>query len=92
MFCREEMSGEENRTVSSANCKWDMMGPFLQAAIPAQRCFSVAFFIKRFKTSTTNTKRKGDKGSPWRRPLRSLKGFVGVPFNKIDAAAEEIHE
>jgi hypothetical protein len=42
-----------------------------------------------YSSSAARTKRRGDRGSPWRTPLLHLKNFPGTPFNRIADDPEE---
>lgn len=51
----------------------------------------IALLIKHAKHSTTKEKRKRDNGSPWHKPLSTLKSSVGLPFNSINMMLLNIH-
>ena len=91
IFSRDERIWEVKMTVSSAYCRCEILGPFLQISIPDHKLCSVALLIIRFKTSAANTNRNGDNGSPCRNPRWSLNGEDGEPFINTEATADEIH-
>lgn len=49
------------------------------------RFILVAFFITKFKTSSTRSNKNGDKGSPWQRLRWSMNGTVGEPLTSMNA-------
>jgi hypothetical protein len=72
------------RRTSSAKNRWDRGGPFFESLTGFQRPSSIFFIIMCDKYSMHNTKRYGDKGSPFLSPLVGVKLGRRRPFHKID--------
>uniref|UniRef100_A0A0A9HG41 Uncharacterized protein n=1 Tax=Arundo donax TaxID=35708 RepID=A0A0A9HG41_ARUDO len=68
-----------NKTTSSAYS--DTRCPMSLAANGCNSPSSSALVNNAFSTSITRMKRSGDKGSPWRNPLRCSMTSPGYPFN-----------
>ena len=74
--------------LSSTNC-WCVMTGDSWREIPLICWVWREFFTRRPSPSTINTKRKGERGSPWRMPLEGWKGREGMPFTKMKKKVEE---
>jgi len=80
------------KSVSSANCKWDTTTEFdVPTPYPLYKLFSTTECIKTFSPSATNKNKKGERGSPWRRPRCKGNSYVGLPFTIIEAVAVLTH-
>lgn len=71
------------KRVSSSNCsKSNIYKPRKEK--PLNSPISEAFLTKHAKPSTTITKKEGERGSPYRKPLSTSKSFVGISLTKTD--------
>lgn len=75
--------------VSSTNYWWDKgWRPWRE--IPFRAWEDTAEWSRRLIPSATRTKRKGDRGSPWRIPQDGKKGDEGEPLNRTEKEREEM--
>lgn len=56
----------------------------VEILIPRNRCLLKALFIATLRPSITIMKRNGDKGPPWRTPLKIGNSSVGDPLTNKD--------
>ena len=71
------------------NCNCDKLTPSCPIFTPSRRLSSFALSTIILKTSPTSTKRKGDNGSPYLKPLCILNGDDGDPLMRINIEAKE---
>ncbi|KAJ0495179.1 hypothetical protein HanIR_Chr12g0605991 [Helianthus annuus] len=76
------------KITSSAYMRWDRDVPSLEILIPLNKPTETAFFIIPDNASITITNKKGDSGSPCRKPREQSNSLVGDPFTNTDALAD----
>jgi len=70
----------------------DKPEPDLPTVKPDKRPSLEAASIILVSTSMTNNKRRGERGSPWRSPLKGTKKSVGDPLTRTAKEEEEIQK
>ena len=77
------LDASQNRIVSSANKRWEICKPPLALGLawnPLRKSPSSVLLNNLLNTSITNKNKRGDKGSPWRRPRELAKKPAGDPL------------
>lgn len=83
---------EKKFIVLFAYCKCETFRPFLHTSMPSRNPKEIALWEIKLRGSTSRLKRNGERGSPWRSPLWSLKDDEGDPLMRIDVNAVMTHE
>ena len=76
---------------SSANCRWEIWGQPGDILMPCNEPRDSALWRSLESTSAPIIYKKGERGSPWRRPLEDLTLPKGLPFIRKENVGVDIH-
>ena len=79
-FSHSRGSALQKKRLSSAKRRWDTDGHVRVTRIPVIFPWFFAWLRRQTNVSVNRIKMKGDKGSPWRRPLPGIIFPLGCPF------------
>jgi hypothetical protein len=74
---------------SSAKSRWFIGGQALAIRIPLSSPIDSRWWNSRDRTSVPKIKRKGENGSPWRKPLDGVNFPKGEPLSKIEKEEDD---
>lgn len=75
---------------SSAKRRWEIAGQFLTILRPFNELANFSLRSSQESTSAPRMKRKGDRGSPWLKPLEGENKSNGLPLIRMENEEEEL--